>query len=48
MKTITPVKWLKGQTRPCPSGKCKHLHVAKSGPCTEIGCGCHGKKEKKP
>lgn len=22
-------------------GKCKHDHVAKTGPCTKSGCGCH-------
>lgn len=42
-KKAVPVEWPKNQTRPCPSGKCKHRHVAKSGPCTEVGCGCHGK-----
>lgn len=45
MKTKTaPVAWAKGQTRSCPTGKCKHSHVKDSGPCTEIGCACHGKE----
>lgn len=43
----TPTKWPKEHVRPCPSGKCKHLHVRKTGPCTEIGCGCHGSYGKK-
>jgi len=42
-----PTVWKKSETQPCPSGKCKHLHIRKSGPCTEMGCGCHGRKSKK-
>lgn len=46
----TPTEWKKGETRPCPTGKCKHRHVVGTGPCVESGCGCHGsygKKEKR-
>lgn len=32
-------KWKKNQLEHCK--KCKHDHVAKAGPCTEWGCGCH-------
>lgn len=46
-KTHAPTVWPKEQTRPCPSGKCKHRHVKGTGPCTEIGCGCHGAYAKK-
>lgn len=42
-----PVKWEKGQTRPCPTGKCSHRHLKGTGPCTETGCGCHGTYYKK-
>lgn len=42
-----PTEWKKGETRPCPTGKCKHRHVQKTGPCCEIGCGCHGSYGKK-
>lgn len=45
MKKRTEVAWKKGETRPCP-GKCGHVHVAKSGPCTKLGCGCHGASKK--
>ena len=45
---IVEVAWKKGETRPCPSGRCSHRHVAKSGPCVEVGCGCHGDKKVKP
>ena len=38
-----PTEWKKGETIPCPSGKCQHRHVRKTGPCTHSGCGCHGK-----
>lgn len=42
-----PTKWEKGQTRPCPTNKCSHRHVKDTGPCVEIGCGCHGAYYKK-
>jgi len=46
-KRIHPeIVWKKGETRPC-QGKCGHQHVAKTGPCTELGCGCHGSYGKK-
>lgn len=38
-------EWKKGETRPCPSGRCKHRHVKDTGPCTEIGCACSGSKK---
>lgn len=49
-RTHKPTEWKKEETRPCPTGKCKHRHIRATGPCTEIGCGCHGsygKKEKR-
>lgn len=38
--------WPKGTTIPCPA-KCGHPHVAKSGPCTKVGCGCYATKQRK-
>jgi hypothetical protein len=35
-------EWNKKHIRPCPTGKCKHLHIRGTGPCTHAGCGCHG------
>ena len=45
MKKSPEPTWKKGETRPCP-GKCGHPHVAKTGPCTKIGCGCHASSKK--
>lgn len=45
-KKGTAPTWEKGQTHPCP-GKCGHPHVATSGPCTKIGCGCNAIKSRK-
>lgn len=42
----TEATWTKGQTIPCP-GKCGHQHIAKTGPCTKIGCGCTATKSRK-
>lgn len=41
-KQNSPTHWPEKQTRPCPTGKCKHRHIKGTGPCTETGCGCHG------
>lgn len=40
------VVWPKAQTYPCP-GKCGHLHVKHTGPCTRLGCGCTAKRKGK-
>lgn len=42
VKQQPATEWKKGETRPCPTGKCKHHHVRGTGPCTQTGCGCHG------
>jgi hypothetical protein len=41
-KQVSVTSWKKAEIRPCPTGKCKHQHIKGTGPCIELGCGCHG------
>lgn len=39
-------EWPKHLVYPCP-GKCGHMHVKNTGPCTKSGCGCTATKSRK-